>query len=318
MKALITGVLGQDGAYLAQYLLKQGYDVVGLIRRYSQLNTQNLDYLGITDAVQLIEGDLTDSHSISGALYDHRPDEIYNLAAQSMVPTSWDQPGYTFQTNAIGILSLLEAIRDKDIRLYQASTSEMFGNSHVNGLQDEDTPMLPRSPYGVAKLAAHHLVSIYREKYDLFAVCGILFNHESPLRGSQFVTQKIAEGVARIKKGKEQHIYLGNLTPRRDWGFAGDYVIAMHKMLQQPDPKDYVIGTGENHSVEDFLTLAFKAIGIDDWRPYVKEDHRYMRTNEVFDLIADPSRAYKELNWKPATPFNKLVDMMVDAAIKRI
>jgi len=317
-RALITGILGQDGAYLAQFLLGKGYRVYGVSRRYSHTNTQNLDALNITQDIFFLEGDLTDKESLLRALSADAFDEIYNLGAQSFVSSSWPMAEYTTHTNALGPLYVLDyLVNNKSIKLYQASTSEMFGNSHTNGLQNENTPFAPRSPYGVAKLYAHEMVKVYRDEYGLFACNGILFNHESPLRGEQFVTQKIATGLARITMGLQKTIELGNLDARRDWGYAGDYVEAMWLMLQQNVPNDYVIGMGENHTVREFLDIASQRVGIHNWKDYVVTIPSLKRVNEVHSLKADPVKATNKLGWKPKTSFEQLVNMMVDHALVR-
>ncbi len=319
--AFITGILGQDGPYLAKLLLEKGYRVYGLIRRYSKPNFENLEYLGIAKDVDYIEGDLTDFSSLLRIIKSLKPDEVYNLAAQSHVGTSFSQPVYTTEVNAMGVLYLLEAIRlfSPTSRFYQASTSELFGNNiNKDGYQNEDTPFYPRSPYAVSKLYGYWITRNYREAYKLFAVNGILFNHESPIRGINFVTRKITYHVAMIKLGLANEIRLGDLSPRRDWGFAGDYVEAMWLMLQQDEPDDYVIATGESHSVEDFVREAFEYVGIKDWKKYVKFDPRFKRPAEVYDLRGDASKARRKLGWKPKVSFKELVAMMVDADIERL
>lgn len=318
--ALITGILGQDGPYLAQFLLGKGYKVSGMIRRYSNPNFDNLDYLGITDKVEFIEGDLTDDSSLINIIKNFRPEEVYNLAAQSFVGSSWEQAKLTTEINAMGVLNLLSAIKlfSPTTKFYQASTSEMFGLGNTNGYQDENTPFHPRSPYGIAKVYAHWMTVNFRESYGMFTCSGILFNHESPLRGIQFVTRKITDGVARIKLGLAQELRLGSLEPKRDWGFAGDYVGAMYQMLQQDKPDDFVVATGENHSVKEFVQLAFKAAGLSDWEKYVKSDPRFKRPAEVPDLRGKANKARKVLGWKPKTSFGDLVKMMVEADIKRL
>jgi len=318
--ALITGILGQDGPYLAKYLLSKDYKVYGMIRRYSKPKFDNLEYLGIENNVEYIEGDLTDDASLINIIKNIRPAEVYNLAAQSFVGSSWDQAKLTTEINAIGTLNLLSAIKlfSPISKFYQASTSEMFGLSSTNGYQDENTPFHPRSPYGVSKVYAHWMTVNYRESYRMFAVSGILFNHESPLRGMQFVTRKITDAVAKIKLGFSKELRLGNLSPKRDWGFAGDFVEAMYLMLQQENPDDFVIATGENHSVEEFVEAAFKQAGLGEWRKYVKNDPRFNRPAEVYDLKGKPDKAKKILGWKPKVNFKDLVAMMVDADIERI
>lgn len=319
-RALITGILGQDGPYLAKYLLSKDYKVYGMIRRYSSPRFENLDYLGITNQVEYIEGDLTDDASLINIIKNLRPEEVYNLAAQSFVGSSWDQAKLTTEINALGTLNMLSAIKlfSPTSRFYQASTSEMFGLESTDGYQDEKTPFHPRSPYGISKVYAHWMTVNFRESYGMFAASGILFNHESPLRGIQFVTRKITDGVARIKLGLAKDLRLGNLKPRRDWGFAGDYVEAMYMMLQQDKPDDFVIATGENHSVEEFVEAAFKYAGISDFKKYIKADPRFNRPAEVYDLKGRPEKAKKILGWKPKVTFKELVEIMVDADIKRL
>ncbi len=319
-RALITGILGQDGPYLAKYLLSKDYKVYGMIRRYSSPKFENLDYLGITNDVEYIEGDLTDDASLINIIKNIRPEEVYNLAAQSFVGSSWDQAKLTTEINAVGTLNMLSAIKlfSPTTRFYQASTSEMFGLSNTNGYQDENTPFHPRSPYGISKVYAHWITVNFRESYGMFAVSGILFNHESPLRGIQFVTRKITDGVAKIKLGLAQDLRLGNLSPKRDWGFAGDFVEAMYLMLQQDKPDDFVIATGENHTVEEFVELSFKYAGLTDYKKYIKRDPRFNRPAEVYDLKGKPDKAKKILGWKPKVSFKELVEMMVDADIKRL
>lgn len=318
--ALVTGILGQDGPYLAKLLLEKGYKVFGLVRRYSNPNFSNLEYLGIEKKIEYVSGDLTDESSLYNAIKIARPDEIYNLAAQSFVGSSWDQAKLTTEINSLGVLYLLNAIKtfSPASRFYQASTSEMFGIGSDNGYQDENTNFHPRSPYGISKVYAYWMSVNFRESYNLFTCNGILFNHESPLRGRQFVTRKITDGVAKIKLGLEKELRLGNLDSKRDWGFAGDYVEAMHLMLQKDKPDDYVIGTGENHSVREFVELAFKSAGISNWENYVKTDPRYMRPAEVPNLKANPAKAKKILGWEPKVNFEELVKMMVEADIKRL
>jgi len=319
-KALITGVTGQDGAYLAQFLLDKGYEVFGLVRRMVNRNFENLEYLGIENKIDLVDGDLTDEASLINVIKRIYPDEIYNLAAQSFVGTSWDQPMVTCEINGMGVLKLLNAIKIccPATKFYQASTSEMFGNVNINGIQDENTPFHPRSPYAISKLFAYWITVNYRESYNMFASNGILFNHESPIRGKEFVSRKITDGVARIKLGLAKEIRLGNLDSRRDWGFAGDYVEAMWLMLQQKNPDDFIISTGKTHSIRDFLNLAFKYVGIDNWQPYIKIDPRYKRPAELFTLQGKNNKAKKNLGWEPKVSFEKLVMMMIDADLKRL
>jgi len=319
-KALVTGILGQDGPYLAKHLLSKGYKVYGLIRRYSNPSFDNLDYLGIAKEVEYVQGDMSDESSLYSIIKTLSPEEVYNLAAQSFVGASWDQAKLTTEINAIGVLYMLNAIKffSPATRFYQASTSEMFGLGNTNGYQDEHTNFHPRSPYGVSKVYAYWMTVNFRESYQIYTSNGILFNHESPIRGTQFVTRKISDGVARIKLGLEKELRMGNLKSRRDWGFAGDYVEAMHLMLQQPKGDDFVVGTGENHSVEEFVELAFKHVGIKDWQQYVKLDPRYLRPAEVHDLKANPKKAKEVLGWEPKTKFTDLVAMMVEADLKRL
>jgi len=317
--ALVTGILGQDGPYLAKLLLEKDYKVYGLIRRYSNPTFSNLEYLGIQDQIEYVDGDLTDEASLINVIKSIRPDEVYNLAAQSFVGASWQQAKLTTEVNALGVLSLLNAIKffSPTAKFYQASTSEMFGLSNDDGYQDENTPFHPRSPYGVAKVYAYWMTVNFRESYNMFAANGILFNHESPLRGIAFVTRKITDGVAKIKLGLAEDIHLGNLDPKRDWGFAGDYVEAMYLMLQQDDPDDYVVATGETHSVREFVEAAFKAAGIEDWKQYVKIDPRYQRPAEVPHLRGRLDKVTKKLGWKPKVTFEELVKIMVQADIQR-
>ena len=309
--ALITGITGQDGSYLAEFLLGQGYRVCGMTRRASTENFQRIEHL--RDRVELYQGDLLDPTSLTQVLEAVQPDEIYNLAAQSFVPTSWQQPVLTAEFTAVGVTRLLEAMRQvcPQARFYQASSSEMFGKVRETP-QRETTPFYPRSPHGVAKVYGHFITVNYRESYNLFACSGILFNHESPRRGLEFVTRKISAGVARIKHGLAGELRLGNLQAKRDWGFAGDYVRAMWLMLQQPTPDDFVIGTGETHSVQEFVEIAFDHAGL-DWRKYVVIDPQFYRPAEVELLLADSSKARKVLGWKPQVTFEQLVRMMVDA-----
>ncbi|MCL4363826.1 GDP-mannose 4,6-dehydratase [Patescibacteria group bacterium] len=317
--ALVTGILGQDGPYLAKLLLEKGYKVYGLMRRYSNPNYSNLDYVGVTNEVDFVEGDMTDEASILNLVRMLQPTEVYNLAAQSFVKASFEQAKVTTEVNSLGVLHFLNAIKfsSPTTKFYQASTSEMFGLQHTNGYQDENTPFHPRSPYGVSKVYAYWLSVNYRESYGLFTCNGILFNHESPIRGKQFVTRKITDGVARIKLGLAKELRLGNLDAKRDWGFAGDYVEAMYLMLQQDRPGDYVIGTGEDHTVRDFVEAAFKSVGISDWKKYVVIDPQYKRPAEVPALKAKPDKAKRVLNWKTKVSFEELVEMMVKADLKR-
>jgi GDPmannose 4,6-dehydratase len=310
-RALITGITGQDGSYLAEFLLEQGYEVIGLIRRSSTVNFERISQ--IQDRLTLVSGDLLDEMSLVSALREHRPTEVYNLAAQSFVPTSWTQSVFTGEVTALGVTRLLDAIRvaDPDIRFYQASSSEMFGKVREVP-QRETTSFYPRSPYGVAKVYGHWITVNYRESYGLHATSGILFNHESPRRGLEFSTRKIANGVARIKLGLDGELRLGNLEARRDWGWAPDYVRAMWMMLQQDQPDDYVISTGETHTVREFAEIAFAHVGL-DYHEYVVQDERFMRPAEVDLLIGDPTKARQTLGWKPSVDFPTLVQRMVDA-----
>ena len=315
-KALITGVTGQDGSYLAEFLLDKGYEVVGMVRRTSHHSYERIDHL--LDRIEIVAADLLDQHSLTVVLQDFRPDEVYNLAAQSFVPTSWTQPVLTGEFTALGVTRILEAIRlvHPKARFYQASSSEMFGKV-TETPQRESTPFYPRSPYGVAKVYGHWITVNYRESYDLFAVSGVLFNHESPRRGIEFVTRKVSDGVARIKLGLAKDLHLGNLDSRRDWGYAGDYVEAMWLMLQQPTPNDYVVGMGETHSVRELTEIAFRHVGL-DYRQHVVSDPRYYRPAEVELLLADPTKARRELGWKAKVSFEQLVTMMVDADLARL
>src|ERR671925_1848077 len=314
--ALITGITGQDGSYLAELLLSKGYRVIGVARRSSTVTYERIEHL--LDNITVVQGDLHDQGSLLALLEEYEPAEVYNLAAQSFVPTSWNQPALTGDITALGVTRMLEAIRfvNPKIRFYQASSSEMFGKV-VEVPQCETTAFYPRSPYGVAKVYGHWITVNYRESFGLYAVSGILFNHESPRRGLEFVTRKVSDGVARIVKGRARDLHLGNLDARRDWGFAGDYVDAMWRMLQPPRPADYVIGTGEMHSVRELCELAFSHVGL-DWQKYVTVDPRFVRPAEVDTLQADPSKARRELEWAPRTSFGGLVRMMVDADLERL
>ena len=313
-KALITGITGQDGSYLAEFLLEQGYEVIGMVRRTSTVNFSRIQH--IQDKVTLISGDLLDQGSLISILQEHQPDEVYNLAAQSFVPTSWKQPVFTGDVTALGVTRVLEAIRtvDESIRFYQASSSEMFGKVREVP-QKETTPFYPRSPYGVAKVYGHWITVNYRESYGLHATSGILFNHESPRRGLEFVTRKVTYGVAKIKLGLDDELRLGNLDARRDWGYALDYVRAMWMMLQQPKPDDYVIATGETHSIRELCEEAFGHVDL-DWQEFVQQDPRFMRPAEVDLLVGDASKAGKALGWEPQVTFRDLVRLMVDADIE--
>lgn len=313
--ALVTGISGQDGSYLAELLLDKGYNVYGLLRRLSSPNTSRIDH--IIDSIELVQGDLTDQSSLNEAVRVSEPDEIYNLAAQSFVGTSWNQPVHTADVTGIGVVRVLEAVRHSapSARLYQASSSEMFGKVQETP-QTEQTKFYPRSPYGFAKVFGYWACVNYRESYNMHISNGILFNHESPRRGIEFVTRKITDGVARIKYGLSDELRLGNLDARRDWGYAGDYVKAMWSMLQQEQPDDYVIATGETHSVQEFVELAFSRAGL-DWEKYVVVDPKFVRPAEVQLLLGDPSKAKKVLGWETKIKFKDLVEMMVDADLKR-
>lgn len=314
--ALITGILGQDGSYLADFLLAKGYRVFGLERRSSKKNRENI--AGSVHNVTFLSGDLLDEASLVHAIKNAKPDEVYNLAAQSFVGDSWPQPVYTGEVTGLGVTRILEAIRQVNpkIKFYQASSSEMFGGSKESP-QNEKTPFYPRSPYGVAKIYGHWITVNYRESYGLFAVSGILFNHESPRRGMEFVTRKITHTAAEIKLGLAKELRLGNLDAKRDWGYAGDYVEAMWLMLQQKEPQDFVIGTGETHSVREFVEAAFAHLKL-DWKKYVRIDKTLLRPADVHLLLADARRARKELGWKPKVGFQELVQMMVDADVERL
>jgi GDPmannose 4,6-dehydratase len=314
--ALITGITGQDGSYLAELLLKKGYQVIGVARRSSTVNYERIDHL--LDDITVVQGDLQDQGSLLSMLEEYKPTEVYNLAAQSFVPTSWNQPALTGDITALGVTRILEAIRfvNPKIRFYQASSSEMFGKV-LEVPQSEETPFYPRSPYGVAKVYGHWITINYRESFDIFATSGILFNHESPRRGLEFVTRKISNSVARIKLNMAKELRLGNLEAQRDWGFAGDYVYAMWLMLQQDKPDNYVIGTGETHSVREFCEIAFSHVGL-DYKEFVVVDEKFYRPAEVDLLISDPAKAKTQLNWSPSVSFESLVKMMVDADIERL
>ena len=316
--ALITGITGQDGAYLAQLLLRKGYVVYGLIARRSTDSSWRLRELGVYDDVRLINGDMTDTSSLMRAVEKSQPDEVYNLAAQSFVGSSWDQPEFTGDVDALGVTRLLEAVRIvcPTSRFYQASTSEMYGQVQKEK-QDEDTAFYPRSPYGVAKLYGHWITKNYRESFALHASSGILFNHESPLRGIEFVTRKITDGVARIKRGDKDELRLGNLDAKRDWGFAGDYVEGMWLMVQQQQPDDYILATGTTQTVREFCRLAFSHVGL-DYERYVKVDPAFMRPAEVEVLLGNPAKAQRKLGWTPQTSLQQLVEMMVEADMRRV
>ena len=315
-RALITGVTGQDGSYLAEFLLEKGYEVVGMVRRTSHHSYERIEPL--LDKIRIATADLLDQHSLTEVIRETRPDEVYNLAAQSYVPTSFSQPVLTGEFTALGVTRILEAVRlaHPTARFYQASSSEMFGKV-LETPQHERTPFYPRSPYGVAKVYGHWITVNYRESYGLYAVSGILFNHESPRRGIEFVTRKVTDGVARIKLGLATTLRLGNLDAKRDWGFAGDYVDAMWRMLQQPAPRDYVVGSGRAHSVRELVEVAFSHAGL-DWREHVVTDPAYIRPAEVDLLIADATKARTELGWEPKVTFDELVRMMVDADLERL
>ena len=315
-RALITGITGQDGSYLAELLLQQGYEVFGLVRRSSTVNFERIHH--IQDDLRLLSGDLLDQNSLMFALREAHPHEVYNLGAQSFVPASWEQPLLTGEITALGVTRLLEAIRSVDpkIRFYQASTSELFGKVRQSP-QSETTPFYPRSPYGVSKVYAHWITINYRESYDLFACNGILFNHESPRRGLEFVTRKITYGVARIKHGRAQELALGNLDARRDWGFAGDFVRAMWLMLQQDEPDDFVIATGTDRTIREFCRVAFACADL-DWEQYVTVDERFLRPAEVEILRGDPSKARRVLGWEPKVPFEEMVRLMVERDLELV
>ena len=314
--ALITGITGQDGSYLAELLLSKGYKVIGVARRSSTVTYERIEHL--LDDITVMQGDLQDQGSLIGLLEEYEPEEVYNLAAQSFVPSSWNQPALTGDITALGVTRMLEAIRfvDPKIRFYQASSSEMFGKV-VEVPQNETTPFYPRSPYGVAKVYGHWITVNYRESFNIFAASGILFNHESPRRGLEFVTRKITDGVAKIKLGKAKELRLGNLEAQRDWGFAGDYVDAMWRMLQQDEPDSFVIGMGETHSVREFCEIAFGHVDL-DYKEFVVQDERFYRPAEVDLLISDPTKARTKLGWEPAVSFKELVTMMVDADMERL
>lgn len=315
-KALITGITGQDGSYLAEFLLEKGYEVYGLVRRSSTVTFGRIEHF--QDKINLIQGDLLDQNSLISAVKDAMPDEVYNLAAQSFVPTSWNQPVLTGEFTALGVTRLLEAIRiiKPDARFYQASSSEMFGKVQEVP-QTEKTPFYPRSPYGVAKVYGHWITVNYRESYDLFACSGILFNHESPRRGLEFVTRKVTWGAARIKEGLDNELRLGNLKAKRDWGYAGDYVKAMWMMLNQDNPDDYVVASGETHSVKELVEVAFRRLDL-KWEDYVVEAQEFYRPAEVDMLLGDATKAKQKLGWEPEVSFEELVEMMVDDDLKRV
>jgi len=313
--ALITGITGQDGSYLAEFLLEKGYRVIGMVRRTSSEHFDRIDHL--RDRVEMVQGDLADQTSLDAAVAGVAPNEIYNLAAQSFVPTSWNQPTMTGDVTGLGVARILEAVRKHapEARFYQASSSEMFGKVRETP-QSEQTPFYPRSPYGVAKVYGHYITVNYRESYELFACSGILFNHESPRRGLEFVTRKVTDTVARIKAGKTDKLKMGNLDARRDWGFAGDYVDAMWRMLQAKTASDFVVATGVSHTVKELVEVAFGAAGL-DWKKHVEIDPKFIRPAEVDLLVGDASRAKRELGWTPTVTFEKLVEMMVVADLER-
>jgi GDPmannose 4,6-dehydratase len=315
-KVLVTGVTGQDGSYLAEFLLGRGYEVIGMVRRTSTVNFDRIRHL--QDDIELVYGDLLDQVSLIDILREYEPDEVYNLAAQSFVPTSWKQPVFTAEASALGVTRMLEAIRtvNPNIKFYQASSSEMFGKV-VEVPQNEKTRFYPRSPYGVAKVYGHYITVNYRESYGVFACSGILFNHGSPRRGLEFVERKVAHGAVRIKLGLAEELRLGNLDAERDWGYAGDYVEAMWMMLQQPEPDDYVVGTGVTHSVRELCQVAFGYLGL-NWEDYVVSDPKFLRPAEVDQLVADPRKARKVLDWEPKASFEELVHMMVDADMEAL
>lgn len=315
-KALITGITGQDGSYLAEFLLAKGYEVHGMVRRTSTVRYERIRH--IQDQIQFVQGDLQDQTSLNRAVASVQPDEVYNLGAQSFVPTSWNQPDFTGEVTGLGVTKMLEAIHTvkPDTRFYQASSSEMFGKVQ-DVPQRETTSFYPRSPYGVAKVYGHWITVNYRESYDMYAVSGILFNHESPRRGLEFVTRKVSYYVAKIKMGLEHQLPIGNLDAQRDWGFAGDYVEAMWLMLQQDIPDDFVIATGKTHTVERLLEVAFSSVNL-DWKNYVVQDQRFMRPAEVDLLIGDPSKAHAKLGWEPTMTFEELIQNMVEADLERL
>lgn len=317
-KALITGITGQDGAYLADFLLEKNYEVVGTFRRTSHRSLERLEILDLMNKVELVKMDLTDQISINKTIKSVQADEVYNLGAQSFVGASFDQPLLTSNVNGLGALGVFEAVKEfsPHSKIYQASSSEMFGNS--DEMKNENSRMYPASPYGVSKVFAHKTAQHYREAYDIFIACGILFNHESPLRGLEFVTKKITSAVARIKSNKQKTLYLGNIKAKRDWGFAGDYIKAMWLMLQQEKPSDYVIATGKSYSVEDFLIEAFEYAGLGDWKKYVEIDKKLIRPQDIDNLIGDASKAKKEIGWEPTVQYKDLIRLMVDDDLKSL
>lgn len=317
--AFVTGMTGQDGPYLAKLLIEKGYQVYGLVKRYSNPNLDNIKWLGIENDIELVTGDITDENSMNHLMRSLQPAEVYNLAAQSFVGISWDLNKLTTEVNSMGPLNILNAIKthSPNSRFYQASTSEMFGNA-TTPQQGEETPFTPRSPYGVSKLYSHWMTVNFRESYSLYACSGVLFNHESPLRGREFVTRKVTDAVARIKLGLQDSVTLGNLDARRDWGFAGDFVEAMWLMLQQDQARDYVIATGEQHTIGDLCRVAFDHVGITNWQPMVKSDPRFKRPAELYSLCGDSSKARDLLGWKPRTSFEDMIRGMVDADLERL
>lgn len=317
--AFVTGMTGQDGPYLAKLLIEKGYHVYGLVKRYSNPNLENIKWLGIDQDIELVTGDITDENSMNHLMKSLKPSEVYNLAAQSFVGISWDLNKLTTEVNSLGPLNILNAIKthSPNSKFYQASTSEMFGNA-TTPKQGENTPFTPRSPYGVSKLYAHWMTVNFRESYSLYACSGVLFNHESPLRGREFVTRKVTDAVARIKLGLQDSVTLGNLDAKRDWGFAGDFVEAMWLMLQQNEARDYVIGTGKQHTIGDLCRIAFEHVGITDWQILVKSDPRFKRPAELYSLCADTSKVQEMLGWQPRTSFETMIHDMVDADIKRL
>lgn len=319
-RALITGITGQDGAYLAEFLLKKNYEVFGLVRRLSTPNFWRLEELGIQDQVEFLSGDLTDQNSLDAAVKISQPDEVYNLAAQSFVGTSWEQPILTSEVTGLGVIKILNAVKNfaPSAKFYQASSSEMFGNSAGNNIKNEETPLHPTSPYAIAKLFAHWMAINYKDSHGMFVCCGILFNHESPLRGIEFVTRKISDGVAKIKLGLSDKLHLGNLNSKRDWGFAGDYVEAMWLMMQQDNSDNYIVSTANTHSVRDFCEEAFKIAGIENWESYIVQDPKYLRPSELHILQGSSDKARDILGWQPKVDFAELVKMMVLADLKRL
>jgi GDPmannose 4,6-dehydratase len=317
--AFVTGMTGQDGPYLAKLLVEKGYQVYGLVKRYSNPNLDNIKWLGIENDIELVTGDITDENSMNHLIRSLQPKEFYNLAAQSFVGISWDLNKLTTEVNSMGPLNILNAIKthSPNTKFYQASTSEMFGNA-TTAQQDENTPFTPRSPYGVSKLYAHWMTVNFRESYSLYACSGVLFNHESPLRGREFVTRKVTDAVARIKLGMQQDVTLGNLDARRDWGFAGDFVEAMWLMLQQDEARDYVIGTGQQNTIGELCQIAFEHVGIADWQSLVKSDPRFKRPAELYSLCGDSTKARELLGWKPKTTFKQMICDMVDADLARL